>query len=121
MVNVTGENRWENLANHLKSKGFALFSPGVKVGECKSPYLVLTLNGSNRSIQVSSDIDSYLIMIYVPQMKYSSLESEVQKVKEAMKEIRPMFIPQGVQTPSFYDDSIKAHMVSIEYVNYKKL
>jgi hypothetical protein len=60
-------------------------------------------------------------MCYVPKQSYSTLEPMVQEVKEHMKELVPIFHPQGQETPSYYDDSVKAHMVSIEYKNYKKL
>ena len=42
-------------------------------------------------------------------------------MKAAMKGLEPMIVPYGNQTPSYYDDSVKAHMVSIEYKNYKKM
>ena len=43
------------------------------------------------------------------------------KVKRIMKELEPMIVPYGMQTPSYYDDGYKAHMISIEYANYKKM
>ena len=38
-----------------------------------------------------------------------------------MKKLMPMLKPNGMQTPSYYDDTYKAHMVSISYTNYKKV
>ena len=67
------------------------------------------------------DDDLYAVMCYVPKQAYSTLEPLVQKVKKAMKELEPMIMPYGSQTPSYYDDSYKAHMISIEYKNHKKI
>jgi hypothetical protein len=78
-------------------------------------------DGSSRHSSFSTDVDLYAILCYVPKNRYSSLEPLVQKVKMSMKELEPMILPYGSQTPSYYDDSLKAHMISIEYKNYKKL
>lgn len=122
-VNTFGykESRWQDIFLHLKNAGFDVYSPGVKVGECESEYLVIKNDGSSKHVSFSTDIDLYAVMCYVPKQKYSALEPFVQKVKKSMKELEPMIKPYGSQTPSYYDDSVKAHMVSIEYKNYKKL
>lgn len=115
------DSRWQDIYLHLKSKGFDVYSPGMKTGECTSEYLVVKNDGSSKHASFSTDIDMYAVMCYVPKDKYSSLEPLVQRVKESMKGLEPMIKPYGSQTPSYYDDSLKAHMVSIEYKNYKKL
>lgn len=114
-------SRWEDIFLHLKEKEFDVYSPGIKLGECKSPYIVVKNNGGNRHASFSSNVDLYSVMCYVPKQNYSKLESLVMEVKKAMKELEPMILPNGVETPSYYDDTYKAHMVSIEYKNYKKL
>jgi len=118
-------SRWQDIQLHLKENGFDARSPGVsvggKVGVCKAPYLVVKHNGSTRKPGFSTDIDTYSVMVYVPQEAYSELEVQVQRVKEVMKKLEPMILPQGFQTPSYYDDGFKAHMISIEYKNYKKM
>ena len=45
------------------------------------------------------DDDFYAVMCYVPKQAYSTLEPLVQKVKKAMKELEPMIMPYGSQTP----------------------
>ena len=115
------ESRWQDIFTHLKNAGFDVYSPGMKTGECISPYLVVKNDGSSKHIAFSTDVDLYAVLCYVPKEKYSSLEPLVQKVKELMKGLEPMIKPYGSQTPSYYDDSLKAHMISIEYKNYKKL
>lgn len=116
-----GENRWQDIYLHLESEGFDVYSPATKEGECESPYVVVKNDGSSRYMGISTDNDYYSIMVYVPKMNYSILETMVQSVKKSMKKLEPMILPRGAQTPSFYDDAVKAHMVSIEYKNYKKM
>lgn len=115
------ESRWQDIFLHLQSEGFDVYSPGMKTGECTSPYLVVKNDGSSKHIAFSTDVDLYAVLCYVPKEKYSSLEPLVQRVKESMRWLEPMIKPYGSQTPSYYDDSLKAHMISIEYKNYKKL
>lgn len=125
MINVNAfeckESRWQDIFLHLKNQGFDVYSPGIKVGECVSEYLVVKNDGSSKHPSFSTNIDLYAVMCYVPKNRYSSLETLVQRVKDSMKELEPMILPYGSQTPSYYDDSLKAHMVSVEYKNYKKL
>ena len=115
------DSRWQDIFLNLKKQGFDVYSPGIKTGECVSEYVVVKNDGSSKHTSFSTDVDLYAIMCYVPKNKYSSLEPLVQRVKNAMKLLEPMIKPYGTQTPSYYDDSYKAHMVSIEYKNYKKL
>lgn len=115
------DSRWQDIFLHLKKAGFDVYSPGVKVGECTNEYIVVKNDGSSKYTSFSTDVDMYAVMCYVPKSKYSQLEPLVQRVKEKMKELEPMIFPYGTQTPSYYDDSYKAHMISIEYKNYKKL
>ena len=125
MINVDTfeyeDSRWQDIYLHLKNAGFEVYSPGIKVGECISEYLVIKNDGSSKHQSFSTDIDLYSIMCYVQKQRYSTLEPLVQRVKKAMKGLEPMNKPYGSQTPRYYDDSFNAHMISIEYKNYKKL
>lgn len=114
-------SRWQDIFLHLQNKSFDVYPPGIKTGECEEEYIVVKNDGSARVAGISTDGDVYAVMCYVPKQAYSSLEPLVQRVKRAMKELEPMIIPYGSQTPSYYDDSFKAHMISIQYLNYKKL
>lgn len=118
---MEAKSRWQDIFDNLTEYGFDVYSPSTKVGECKEPYIVVKNNGSNRYRNYSTDEDLYSIMCYVPASKYSNLEPMIQEVKKAMKALEPMIMPYGMQTPSFYDDSYKAHTVSIIYKNYKKM
>lgn len=114
------ESRWGDLYVHLKQNGFDVFSPGTKTGECIAPYLTVQYSGASSIDSVSSDRDIYTIRVYVPANQYSALEPLVLKVRRVMEQIKPLFYPMGVTTPSYYEDNIKAHYVSIDYFNVKK-
>lgn len=111
---------WQDIFKALKAGGMNVYSPGIKSGECTEPYIVVKNDGSNAHLSFSTDVDLYAIMCYVPKQEYSKLEPYVQETKKLLKGLSPKILPYGQQTPSFYDDSVKAHMISIEYKNYKK-
>jgi len=113
------ESRWQDIMEHLKSHNFDVYAPGVKIEECKSPYVVVKHEGATKKPGISTVVETYSVMVYVP--RYSLLETEVQRLKAAMKLLAPMVTANGYQTGSFYDDGFKAYMVSVEYQNYKKL
>ncbi len=115
------ESRWQDIFLHLKRAGFEVYPPGIKEGECLKEYIVVKNDGSSKLPNFSTDSDLYSIMCYVPKERYSALEVFVQSIRNTMKGLEPMILPYGNQTPSYYDDSVKAHMVSIKYKNYKKL
>lgn len=115
------DSRWQDIFLHLKEKGFDVYPPSIKAGDCTTEYIVVKNEGSSRHAGLSTDDDFYAVMCYVPKQAYSSLEPLVQKIKRAMKELEPMILPYGTQSSSYYDDSVKAHMISIQYKNYKKM
>lgn len=125
MINPTEfvykDSIWQDIFSHLQDEGFEVYGPNSKQGECLSEYIVVKNNGSSRFGNISSDSDLYSIMCYVPRNSYSILEPFVKRVKASMRKIKPLVLPYGSQTPSFYDDSVKAHMISIEYRNIKKI
>lgn len=112
---------WQDIFKTLYNAGFDVYSPATKVGECTKPYVVVTVGTSAQHATFSTNVDQYSVMCYVPKMQYSKLEPYVRSVMRALKEIEPLVMPVGSRTPSFYDDSVKAHMVSIEYKNHKKI
>jgi hypothetical protein len=115
------ESRWGDIYRHLQAKGFDVWSPGNKIGDCLAPYIVIKHDGSARRVGISTNEDFYSLLCYVPKQNYSEMESFLLSVKAAMKEMEPMIFPRGEETPSFYDDTFKAHMVSVTYKNYKKM
>lgn len=116
------ESRWQDIYVHLKEKGYDVYAPGVKVGDCIEPYIVIKNDGSYKHINFSTNRYMYAIMCFVPKGQYSKLEPLVQSIIRDMKDLEPMIVPyDGQQLPSYYDDTIKAHYISIEYENYKKI
>lgn len=116
------DSRWKDLFNHLKSKGFDVYSPGSKVGECIEPYVVIKNDGASKLPNFSTNNCLYAVLCYVPRDRYSDLEPYVASVKIAMKELEPLFkLYDSSDMASFYDDALKAHMINVEYKNYKKL
>ena len=113
-------SRWSDIYKHLKAEGFEVYSPSQKTGECKSPYIVIKDSGLSELSGISSNQQIYEVMCYVPKDKYSELDEFVVTVKNSMDGLFPMIRPVHYQTPSYYDDSVKAHMISIQYLNYQK-
>lgn len=111
---------WEKIYRKLKEKGFPVYSPSTKEGECKEPYVVVKNSGLSKHPTFSSNIEYYDVMCYVPYNRYSKLEPFKESVKKALKELYPTIKESGIETPSYYDDKYKAHMVSVMYENYKK-
>lgn len=113
-------SQWQKIYTHLKSDGFDVYSPGQHQGECLNPYIVVKDAGLNPLYSFSSSQVLYDVMCYVPQDKFSTLEPYVEKVKESMKKLYPAIIPVNFQTASFLDDTVKGHMISVQYKNNRK-
>ena len=114
------DTRWEDIYETLKTNGIDVYSPGRKTGECTSPYVVVKNAGRTSPTEISSSQDLYDLMCYVPKDEYSTLESFVDRVESIMDQLFPMIRPLHFRTASFYDDSVKAHMISTQYQNWKK-
>lgn len=114
-------SQWQNIYKHLKTQGIDVYAPGQHQGECVSPYTVVKDAGLNPLSSFSSTQALYDIMCYVPQAQFSTLEPYVERVKEAMKGLYPAIIPVNFQTASFLDDTVKGHMISVQYRNNRKL
>lgn len=114
------ESRWQDLFVFLKAKGYDVYPPGIKMGDCKAPYIVIKNNGLTEHSGISSNDELYSVMVYVPKQNYSKLEPLVSQVEKDMKEIEPLFLSRNIHTPSYYDDTFKAHMISLEYKCYKR-
>lgn len=112
---------WELIYKHLETAGLKVFSPGQHKGVCTEKYVVVKDTGSSRMTTISTDLYTYDIMCYVPQEHFSQLEPFVAEVKAIMKTLYPTVKATGLQTAAFLDDTNQAHMVSIQYTNYKKI
>lgn len=114
------DSRWKDIYNHLKEKGVDVYSPGQKTGECTKPYVVIKSAGRSGLTEISSSQDLYDIMCYVPETKYSTLDPFVDLIEEYLDELFPMIRPVHFRTSSFLDDQVKAHMISTQYLGYRK-
>lgn len=116
------ESRAMDIYKALERNDIKVYFPGQPVGDCLFPYVIVKNDDSYKHVKMSTDRDMYAIICYVPYNKYSLLEPLVQNVKRIInKELYPMIRPYGQQMPSYFDQDIKAHYISIEYENYKKI
>lgn len=112
------ETVWERISETLQSHSIDVYPPATKVGECKKEYVVVKADGSAQIGGFSSQSSYYTFMLYVPKNAYNQLERFKQIVKGVIAtDLSPMLMPTGQETPDFYDDTVKAHMVSITYRN----
>lgn len=110
------ETVWEKIARALKKHSIDVYPPASKEGECKKKYVVLKQDGSSQIGSLSSQYVYYTFMLYVPKNKYTELERFKSEVCEILaKEVFPLVMPTGSETPDFYDDTVKAHMSSMMY------
>ena len=105
----------------LKQNNFDVYFPSQHKGECISKYVVIKHDGVYQPLTVSSERPIYTIMCYVPEQNYSELESFVLEIKRTMKDIFPLVMYLGNETPSYYDDSVKGHMISFQYYGARKI
>ena len=117
------QDRIQDIYMHLKNKGFDVYFPAQHQGECISPYVVVKGDSDVQFQRFSTTSHYYDLLCYVPKDNYSTLYPFVDSVKAAMKELETkiMIRPAYYDTSSYYDEAIKGHMVSIQYINYRKL
>lgn len=110
-----------DIYKHLSNNGIEVYSPAQKKGECTSPYVVLKDAGTIKIAGLSSTQTIYDVMCYVPKDRFTLLEKYVHQVKQIMSKLQPMIMPLFIETASFYDDSVEAHMISVQYRNNRKI
>lgn len=113
------QTRLMDIYKHLKDAGVEVYFPSQKKGECKAPYVVVKDSGTAQYQTFSSDATTYEILCYVPVDRYSTLQVFAAQIKELMRGLWPMIVPIRYETPPFYDDTVNAHMTSIQYRNIK--
>lgn len=114
-------NRWGDIYDALKAAGYDVYSPSQHTGDCLKRYIVVKIETSSQIQRYSSVSQQYDILMYIPKDEYSQFEDFVADVKKVMKTLEPMIKPLNYQTPSYYDDSVKGHMISMLYRNSRKL
>lgn len=114
----TDKTVWEQISQTLRGHNIDVYPPSTKVGECTKEYVVVKADGAAQIGSFSSQSVYYTFMLYVPRNAYNQLERFKRIVKDIVSvDLSPMLMPTGQETPDFYDDTVKAHMVSITYRN----
>ena len=115
------KTRQLDIIKHLKDKGFDVYLPGKHQGECTSEYVVVKTQETTQVENYSSTVTYYDVICYVPEKVPSRLDSMMDEVVAAMRELNPMIRPTHFITGHFYDQEVKGHMKSAQYINYRKL
>ena len=115
------ESRLKDIYKCLKDANFDVYFVGQHKGDCVSPYVVVKQGVSSHFQEVSSNIDYYELLLYVPKNKPSSIEPMLVNVEQTMKALYPMIKCQNERTEMFYDDSVSGWMRSTLYSNYRKI
>lgn len=115
--------RWQDIYSHLKNKGFDVYAPAQHTGVCKKKYVVVKSSEQLKLDDYSITRFFYTILCYVPKDEYSILELFVESVKKALDELQDRIKIEftGSQAQSYYDETVKAHMVSFQYIVYKHI
>lgn len=121
LLSTQGNTRWMDLYNLLKVNGLEVYPPASKRGICLSPYVVPLQENTMQFYGYSSDQDIYSVLCYVPLEQYVEVQKFVNMVKLVMKRAYPKFQPTGNVTQPYLDTAVQGWMVSIEYVNYRKV
>lgn len=115
------ESRLKDIYKHLKSKNFDVYFTGQHKGDCINPYVVIKQGVSSKFQDISTNIDYYELLVYVPKDKPSQIETMLAEVELAMKELYPMIKSQNERTEMFFDDTVNGWMRSTLYSNYRRM
>ena len=113
---------WKIIYETLKQNGIDAREPVSKIGECKSPYVVVKYDGGTRYLDYSTQRDYYAFYCYVPKNKYSELADFEYQVKSILDRppLYPMIMPTGSSENDYYDDNLNAHLRIFTYYNNKR-
>lgn len=114
-------SRLKDIYDCLKDNQVEVYFPGQHKGECTSNYVVVRDATSVKSLSFSTMIHYYDVLCYVPQQRFGDLEPFLEEVKKVMKQLVPMIKPADSETGSFYDESNKGWMKSVQYQNYRQI
>ena len=113
--------RVKDIYDNLKANNIEAYFPEQHKGEVKTKYVVIRQQGENQFENYSSLIVEVDLYLYVPRDRYSELQDFIDLVKKEMKKLEPMIKPSHYVSPSYYDDLIKGHTVTMTYQYYRKL
>lgn len=107
----------ERVIEHMKKQGLNCYHPGVKLGTCKAPYVVVRGGGSYAQGMSGGTSIGYRIVTvycYVPR-ENGNLAALVAEAKSAMKALRSQLMPTGNEGPEMVEQDYDARSQSIEY------
>lgn len=117
-------NILKTIKSVLIENGIDAYFPSQHKGECIAPYTVIKSSGTLNLLSartVSSERPIYEFLLYVPKNNYSYLEEYKIQVRTILKKLFPLIQYAGMETPSFYDDEVKGHMISFQYYGVRKI
>lgn len=115
------ESRIKDIYKCLKAAKFDVYFVGQHKGDCISPYIVIKQGVSTNFQSLSSNIDYYDLLLYVPKGKPSLIETMLVEVEQTMKQLYPMIKSQNERTEMFFDDSVNGWMRSLLYSSYRRI
>lgn len=113
-------SRWEDIISYLKDVGFDAYAPGRHKGDCLSPYIVVKMGPTSPYQNFSTNLHVYELLVYIPRDQISASEEILNNIETQMKALEPMIMPQHTRSSPYYDEGVKAWMVSLGYRNYTK-
>lgn len=113
--------RLQDLYMCLKSQNFDVYFTGQHTGNCIKPYVVVKQGISTAFPGLSTNVDYYDIMCYVPKDTPSRLQEYIKSVEDALLQISPMIKTTNEITSPFFDESVQGWMSSMIYQGFRKI
>lgn len=112
----------ERARKTLETAGFLVYAPGIFIGECKSPYIVIR-HGGTYAAAIGGRVGNSILEVicYVPLAQYSELVPMTRRVKASMGTLSAQIRPTGHIGPDIIEQEYKAHSATIEYQVLKRL
>lgn len=93
---------------HLRAQGIAAYRPGVAVGRCRAPYVVVRGGGSTQGRQIVT------LYCFVPR-EGGALAEFAAQVKAEMAALTDQLRPTGNEGPEMTEAAYDARSMTVEY------
>lgn len=113
--------RLKDLYLCLKSQGFDVYFTGQHKGNCTKPYVVIKQGVSTNYLGLSTNVDYYDILCYVPKDTPTKLQEYIQEVERALLQISPMIKSTNEISAPFFDDTVQGWMSDITCRGFRKI
>lgn len=116
-------SRLEDIYLYLQSKGVNVYLPAHHMGEANRRFVVVRPSLGARVEGYSTFYQSYQLLMYVPRGEGSQIENYVEEIREIMKPLAKQLMIKETyfRANPYYEDSVKAYMVDLEYRVYRKI